>query len=106
MVVVLLTKVMKLKYANNLFSLGPKMFLNLLKRLALGLVAEGGDVSDSAEADGGEEPEHAGLRDGVLQRRERQGDYEGQGPVKECRYPAGSPLHFWSEHLACAENNR
>ena len=53
------------------------MFLNLLQRLAFRLIAEESDVNDTAEADGGEDPEHPGLCDGVHQWCEGESHQEG-----------------------------
>ena len=76
------------------------MVLNLLQRFALCLIAEDGDVGDSSEADGGEEPEHAGLGDAVRQRLECERDDEGEGPVEERGHSAGNTLHLRSKQFA------
>ena len=82
------------------------MVLNLLKSPALGLVAEEGDVADAAEADGGEQPEHASLGDAVHQRRERQRYQEGQRPAEAGGYATGSSLHLGGEQLTCGGYKR
>ena len=63
-------------------ALGPKVFLNFLQRLALGLVAEDGDVGKSSQVDGGEQPEHASLGDAIHQWVEGEGHQEEQRTIE------------------------
>ena len=65
------------------------MLLDLLQCLALGFIAKDDDVADACEADGGEEPEDAGLGDAAHQRIECEGDDEGQGVIEEYSDPTG-----------------